>query len=48
VTVLGGKGFTVTACIDEVLLQPLAETTTEYKPLVLAVMLWEVAPLFHK
>jgi hypothetical protein len=29
VTVLGGNGFTVTACDAEVLLHPLAETVTE-------------------
>ena len=47
-TVDDGKGFTVTDWAADVLLQPLALTTTEYVPLALAVMLWVVAPLLHK
>jgi hypothetical protein len=47
-TVLGGNGLTVTAWAADVMLHPLALTVTEYKPLALAVMLWVVAPLFHK
>ena len=45
---LGGRGFTVTDWAADVLLHPLALTITEYEPLALAVMLWVVAPLFHK
>jgi hypothetical protein len=48
VTVLGGSGFTVTVWTADVLLHPLALTVTEYDPAVEAVMLWVVAPLFHK
>jgi hypothetical protein len=47
-TVDGGKGFTVTAWAADGLLHPFADTTTEYEPAVVVVMLWVVAPLFHK